>query len=444
MKQQHILILLLLLLTNLAACSPGHLGSNEIAFLRNGQLWTIDPDGNNAFAIATDNTPIISYGWSPTHQLLTFRTLDTNFAKTAVGKHIFSSLVTELPGDLPSTLNTIGIDGGSATSIIFSNSNLRFSNAWWNSIGNRLIYRQTPATSISSSSPNSTLWWLSQNDQPGGIARKLLPSTFSIPSIDANSSMAIGNNQAGMFTTVLADNNIHYIQQGILPGHPLFASLERVLWQPAHQQPEILFALSTSSQLGSFNAKPEFQLVLRNMQGQITQLATCACTQFAWSPDGNAILYSTGSTYTIRSIEHSSSFTFSAEDNSVPYWSPDSQFLLLDGLHTLTLVQVASRKQQTLLSDTNSSSSESTILPAVNALLQPLANSLWASDSRQFLFLTRGRLLWQGKSLASGKGLYTVSINDHGQVQSNPHVVDTGHDTQAGWTYEDANTSFLF
>jgi hypothetical protein len=52
--------------------------------------------------------------------------------------------------------------------------------------------------------------------------------------------------------------------------------------------------------------------------------------------------------------------------------------------------------------------------------------------------------LWQNKSLSSGKGLYTVAIDDHGQPQGTPVLVDAGNDTQAGWTYENPNTSFLF
>ncbi len=59
-------------------------------------------------------------------------------------------------------------------------------------------------------------------------------------------------------------------------------------------------------------------------------------------------------------------------------------------------------------------------------------------------FSYRNRLLWQGKNLDSGKGLYTVSIDRNGRVQGSPAVVDTGNDSQAGWTYEDPNTSFLF
>jgi hypothetical protein len=149
--------------------------------------------------------------------------------------------------------------------------------------------------------------------------------------------------------------------------------------------------------------------------------------------------------YTILNIKDFSSFSVPGEYGSVPYWSPDSRFIILDGLHTLQLVNVANQRQQQLLNDlrTGSDSAFAT-LPDVRALLQPISNSIWAPDSRQFLFLTRDRLSWQGKRLGSGNGLYTVSIDDQGHVQGSPTVVDTGNDSQAGWTYEDPNTSFLF
>src|SRR5256885_9057545 len=133
MKHQHIFMLLLLLIcvASTASCSPGHVGSNEIAFLRNGQLWTIDPDGANAFMVVANTPEVVSYGWSPNHQLLTFRTLDPDFAKTAAGKQIARDPVSELTGDLPGTLNTISIDGGMPIPIIFSSPDVRFSAAWW-------------------------------------------------------------------------------------------------------------------------------------------------------------------------------------------------------------------------------------------------------------------------------------------------------------------------
>src|SRR5437588_801872 len=197
--------------------------------------------------------------------------------------------------------------------------------------------------------------WVSQNDQPGGIARKSLPSTFSIPSLSSNGSSAIGNIEQGVFTTTLTGTNLQYVIPGALPGHPLPASLERVLWQPAHQQPGILYAVAvSSSQSQSFSSKAiTVQLTLRESDGHTSTLTTCSCTQFAWSPDGNSILYSTGLTYTVFNIHDNSSFTISGEAGSLPYWSPDSQFLLLDGLHTSVLAQIGHKSQQLLLSDSN-------------------------------------------------------------------------------------------
>jgi hypothetical protein len=440
------LILLSLLLSSLAACSPGHSGGNEIAFLRDGHLWTIDPDGSNAFEVVADNTPVVGYAWSPDHHIFVFRMLDEKFARTAAAKHITSDPITGLIGDLPTSLNTVGIDGGSPIPLISSSPDILYSNAWWNTGGTRLLYREELASTTHN--PASVLWHVSQNDQPGGIARKNLPNSFSIPSLAATDS-AIGNSKQGVFTTTLAGSNFQYVIPGTLPGHPLFATLERVLWQPAHQHPAILYAVANApAQTQSSSTKPNLvQLVLRTMNGQITTLATCACLQFAWSPDGNHILYSSGSSYTILNLNGSPLFTISAEDGSVPYWSPDGKFLLLDGLHTLTLVQIASGQQQLLLSDTTASPGPATTSPGesdVNALLQPVSNNLWAADSRHFLFLTRDRLMWRGHHLSSGRGLYTMSIDSHGQPRETPAIVDSGNDTQPGWTYEDPNTSFLY
>ena len=158
-------------------------------------------------------------------------------------------------------------------------------------------------------------------------------------------------------------------------------------------------------------------------------------------------MYSTGSSYTIFNLKDSSSFSISGEGGAIPYWSPDSQFLLLDSLHSLTLIQVASKQQQVLLSAGDKFAGgalRQDYTTEINALLQPMSNSPWAADSRHFLFLTRGRLLWQGKSLSPGKGLYTAPIDNAGRPQGIPTVVDTGNDTQAGWTSENPDTSFLF
>jgi len=443
MKVQRVLLLLLLILTALAACSPGHLGSNVIAFVRAGQLWTIDPDGANAFAIVTEGPPVVGYNWSPNHQIVAFRTLDPDFARTSAAKQLSSNTVTGLVGDVPSTLNTIGVDGGTSINTAFSSPDIRYSNLIWSASGTRLLYRQTALANPRTS--NEASWVIAQNDQPGGIAARSLPGTYSIPSFSYNNQKTTGISAAGIFTTSLAGTDLQTLTHGPLPGHPLPAPLERVLWQPAHHDTNILYAVSISKQTAASTDMPTVQLIMQAMNGHTTILTTCACTQFAWSRDGNSIVYSTGASYTVMNVANRTSFSITGEENSVPYWSPDSKFLLLDGMHTLVLAQIAERQYKDLLSD-GSTGSEKTfpIVPTASTLLQPVANSIWAADSHHFLFLTHDRLRWQGKTLSSGKGLYTVAIDDHGQIQGAPAVVDTGSDTQAGWTYQDANTSFLY
>jgi hypothetical protein len=467
MTQKRLFLLILLLLAVfLSACSPGHIGNNEISFVRDGQLWTIDPDGANAFEVTSNNTQVIGYAWSPDHRILAFRTLDSDFSKNETGRHITSNQVTGLTNDVPSVINSIGIDGGTPIPIAVSSAGIQHSNAWWNPAGSRLLYREESTNVIQNAGTQS--WWISQSDQPLDIARKLLPYTYSIPTLSLN-NMAIGNSNQGIFTTSLAGTQFQFILQGALPGHPLPASLERILWQPFHINPSILYAIATETTgkvppflckggssgvgsgdpcgrpLGSNTTAMPVKLILRDSQEQTKTLAICSCTQFAWSPDGNSILYSTGTQYTFLNIKDLSSFSVSAEYASVPYWSPDSRFIILDGLHTLHLVNVVSQRQQVLLRDIASGSDTAySPLPDSSALLQPISNSIWSSDSQQFLFLTRNRFLWQGKKLDSGEGLYTVSIDGNGRVQGSPAVVDTGNDSQASWTYEDPNTSFLY
>ncbi len=444
MRQQQRVYLLILLVIGLAACSPGHLGGNEISFVQDGHLWTIDPDGSNAYEVVAGDTPVIGYAWSPDHHIFAFRLLDSANASITAGKHLQVNPLTGLPSDLPASLNTVGLDGGSPIPIIPSINGMLQSNAWWNTGGNLLLYREElTATKL----PIDASWWVSQDDQPDGIARKSLPASYSIPSMTPDSSLAIGNSRQGMFTTTLAGQQMRLLARGVLPGHPLPATLERLLWQPAHAQPSLLYAVITTATPAPSpgTMTPPVTLLLRDARGQTTPIATCTCTQFAWSPDGNSILYASDTTYTVISASTHVSFSFSAEDGSMPYWSPDSRFLLLDGLHSLALVSLASQQRQVILGDiSNGSDQAASSLPGANAFLQPASNSLWSSDSRSFLVLTRGRLFWQGHTLSKGNGLYVATIDNAGHTQATPQLIDTGNDSQPGWSYEDPDTSFLF
>ena len=142
MRQRHRgIFLLLICIFPFVACTSGHLGGNVIAFLRDGHLWTIDPNGANAFEVAAQDTAIVGYSWSPSHQILAFRALDADFAKTAAAKHLSSHAITGLIGDVPGSENTIGVDGGSPIPIAFSNTTVGYSNTTWNTNSTRLLYR---------------------------------------------------------------------------------------------------------------------------------------------------------------------------------------------------------------------------------------------------------------------------------------------------------------
>lgn len=444
MHKRLLLLIFLLFAVLLSSCSPGHSGNNEISFVRDGHLWTIDPDGANAFEVTPNTTQVIGYTWSPDHRIFVFRTFDSSNSKNTTARHVTSNPITGLTNDTPGVINTIGIDGGTPIPIAISSAGIQHSNAWWNPTGNRLLYREESTTAIQN--PGTQSWWISQNDQPLDIARKLLPYSYSIPSL-SSSNMAIGNSSMGLFATNLAGTDFHFILQGAIQGHPLPASLERVLWQPAHSNPDILYAVSQNSSPANSSVETilPIKLMLRSSQQQTRTIAFCNCTQFAWSPDGNFILYSTGTQYTILNVRDNSSYNLTAELASIPYWSPDSRFIVLDGLHTLQFVNIAHQTQQVILSDRASGSDFAySPIPDSHALLQPISNSIWASNSQRFLFLTRNRLLWQGKMLETGNGLYTVSIDGNGQVQGQPAIVDNANDSQPGWTYENPDTSFLF
>jgi hypothetical protein len=249
-----------------------------------------------------------------------------------------------------------------------------------------------------------------------------------------------GTSATGIFTTTLAGTEQTPIIRGNLPGHPLPASLERVLWQPAHDKPALLYAQASATRSAG-----QIALMLRTPAGETRQLTSCDCRQFAWSPDGNSILYSTAQGYTILHLGDNTRFQFNTEHGAVPYWSPDSQSLLLDGLHTLTLVQVARQTTQVLLSDGQAPVMTDEALADSLAEMQPVANSLWNTDGKRFVLVTRGRTQWQGQTLPSGNGLYLVTLDGQHNPQGAPFLVDNNeHDSQPGWSYADPNTSFLF
>ena len=95
----------ILLALPLTACAP-HGGGDVVAFLRGGALWTVNPDGTDAQAIATGN--IVGVAWSPDHHQLVLR---------YGGKAVPPPSETLSAPDAPSLLGVIGVDGGAVVPI---------------------------------------------------------------------------------------------------------------------------------------------------------------------------------------------------------------------------------------------------------------------------------------------------------------------------------------
>ncbi len=430
MKAFRLFFCLLLLCLNLAACAPGHSGDNLVAFVRAGQLWTSDPNGTNASAIVQQDQPVLSFSWSPTHQLLTFRTLDSSFSTNQIPPNT---------PDLPSAIQTVGVDGGSPVTLIEGQKGFQHSNAFWSSDGNRLIYRES---SYPNTNPDAVLWWLSQNDQPSGIARHLLPSSLSLPSINTTQKRTLLSTPAtGIYITDLTGQHLQSLLPGPLPGHPLSASLERALWQPATLNPAVLYATEALQHASNSDAPLKIHLVLHLSQHRERTLSTCTCTQFDWSPDGKSILTADGKTFTILDTTGQIRLTVQAEPQSIPSWSPDGRFLLLDSSQALSLVNLQNGQVQRLLGSLPATEPTSPRY-GVNTLLQPTPNSPWSPDGHSFLFLTHGRTSWGKVKL--NEGLFTASLDANGRIQHLPVMIAQGKITQMGWSYQAAESSFLY
>src|SRR5690348_13140142 len=125
-------LLMTLLLALVAGCAY-HPGGDALAFLRNGALYTIQPDGANLHQIA--NGSIVSYGWSPSRQQLAYRT-----ASPFPSNRGQSPL--ENTPDLSGNLSVVSVNGGSTLPISPDAAALVRSDAWWNADGNRLLYAE--------------------------------------------------------------------------------------------------------------------------------------------------------------------------------------------------------------------------------------------------------------------------------------------------------------
>src|SRR5579859_5321740 len=135
-----------------AACAF-HGGGETIAFLRGGELWSINPDGSGAARLAGGG--VVGFAWSPDHHQVVFRSGDGAFA---------ASSETAAP-DATGSLNVTSADGGGTVTITPASAGLARGDAWWDADGNRLVYRES-LPGLEGQVPAVPLYVLSQADQP--------------------------------------------------------------------------------------------------------------------------------------------------------------------------------------------------------------------------------------------------------------------------------------
>jgi hypothetical protein len=425
------LLLAALLGVALGACSPGHTGGSEIGFLRGGNLWEIDPDGSNLHQVASGQ--IIGFSWSPDHHQIVLRMSN---GKAPAAPHLFGF------NDLKSELGVTSIDGGNIMQITPPNSGLLRSDAWWDGSGNRLLYREEqPGADGLAGAPQ---WKLSQADQPAGIARKDLPATIALPAVNSAGSLIASIDTSGQLLAgapgspaqVLATN-----VAAILPGPADYPA--RPLWQPGTGA--LLYAVASAGPTPG-----ETTLVLRASNGTVRPLLTVAnLQQYAWSPDGQMLLVRTASDYQLYSASGVKRFAWSDTSSvSLPFWSPDSRFILILAPDSTLLVNVAARQRLPLLNGTLA------LPPApdnssADSFLRPATSSPWNAASTALLLTGERGSAWSPQpdkplpaASGSGDGLYLVALGPHNAPQF-PTLIDWGEHASVAWTTLDPNCAFL-
>jgi hypothetical protein len=414
------------------ACSPGHTGGNEIGFLRGGALWEIDPDGSNLHQIASDH--IAGFSWSPDHHQIVLRTASGG---PPAGTHPYGL------GDLKSELGVTSVDGGNIIQITPPDSGLARSDAWWNASGNRLLYREEQAGSDGQLA--APRWKLSQADQPAGIARKDLPASVVPPAVNSDGSLVASIDASGRLLVGAPGSQTSVVATGALtalPGSPGYPA--RPLWQP--NTGALLYAVASAGP-----APDVTTLILRTSSGSTRALLAVAnLQQYAWSPDGQTLLVRTASEYRLYSASGAERFTWNDTNAaSLPFWSPDSRWLLIVEPGSVTLVNITAHQRQTLLSGTfalPAPPGDSALAP----FLRPATSSPWNRDSSALLLTSDGQGTWEAQpnkplptASGSGNGLYLVTLGQQNSAPQFPTLIDWGEHQSVAWTTLDPNCAFL-
>lgn len=402
----------------LAACAF-HSGGDTIAFLRDGQLWTINPDGSSATAIASGG--VVGFAWSPDHHQIVYRDGAAAFP--------FSTQVAA--SDAPGMLHVTSADGGGAVTITPISSGLARSDAWWDMHGNRLVYREGLPTS-DDKAPAVPIYVLSQADQPVGIARIFLQGGGSIPTVAPDGSQVAWVDAAGGVHLGKPGASGAVIASGALLNLPDGSRPARLLWQPGHQA--LLYATPAGD--------GQVTLVLADLKGRGRSLGmVTSLVDDAFSPDGALLLVRTSATFAVWRVGASpatTAYTWNEDDPyALAWWSPDGRYVLVRDRTGLSLADPQAHTTRQLLASAAPAPSG-----ASAPTWHPLAGSPWNADGTRIVFADDDQGSWQGHALPTsqeGGGLYVASIGG-GPA---PQLIASGRVAWPSWSYLDPNASLL-
>jgi hypothetical protein len=402
-----------------------HPGGTELAFLRDGTIWVIAPDGTNARNLTSGN--IVSLAWSPDHHQLLYRLLE--------GGTVFPAPTqTSAVPDAAAGIMIIGINGGFPLGLSRDNTTTERSDAWWNPSGNRLLYRQAYTAT-----PSAPIYVVSQSDQPAGIASKPLLNAASLPVLASDGhEVAVLDSGGDLRVGAPSSPGIILAHGGLLtlPGSDRPAHL---LWQPLHNA--LLYPAAS--------AGGGVTLSLIGLDGKVRwSLSLPALVDAAFSPDGSLLLVRTPTQFEVFKVGNTASiFSWSQSDQTaLPWWAPDSNRLLVLDHSGLTLVDIHKHVMETLL--TVQAADGSSPAPVTSTEWHPATTDPWATGGDQIVFAASKGDSWRtgGKATlpaptAGDHGLYVVALQ--GDTPGLPALIDSGNDSLPTWSYPDPSTTFL-
>lgn len=407
----------------LAGCAL-HPGGDQIAYQRGGQLWVVNSDGSLPRELAPSG--ILGYSWSPDHHELVFR---------------YGASAPQAPGatwaapESIAELAVVSISGGQPTQISATANGLDRSDAWWDPQGNRLLYREyTPGASAV-----APLYIESQNDQPVGIASKVILGAAALPTLSPDGARVAVIDPTGAVRVGPATQLGAVIARGALTRLPGDGFPARLLWQPGHDA--LVYPGAGQDGASTLNlvglTAPDHQIQITSVSG---------LRDMAFSPDGSLLLLATPTGYLVWPLGGNIARAAISENDALAqaYWSPDGRWLLIEDRSGARLIRTSDWSVQASLVYT-----QPLIEPQTDSATpwRPAAVSPWSGDSSAFTFAS-APATWQGKALAAPTGgatagLYVEQVGASA-AQGAPTLIASGNDiTAPGWSYPDPSTSLL-